>query len=61
MCSLSWSLHHHLAHLTLSPPDFRALPLSILRLALATLEKQGKAKVFEGSESGDSMAGVKFA
>jgi hypothetical protein len=33
----------------------------MLQLALASLEKQGKAKVFEGSESGDSMTGVKFA
>ncbi|UZJ54719.1 hypothetical protein CBS101457_004039 [Exobasidium rhododendri] len=41
--------------------DFGALPIPILRLALSTLEKKGKARVFEGSESGDTMAGVKFA
>lgn len=40
--------------------DFAALPVPVLRLALASLERQGKAKVFEGSESGDDMTGVKF-
>lgn len=37
------------------------MPIPLLRLALATLEKTGRAKVFEGSESGESMTGVKFA
>lgn len=44
-----------------SAAEFRGMPLPLLRLALATLEKTGRAKVFEGSESGDSMTGVKFA
>jgi hypothetical protein len=53
------SIYLRLLHRLLT--EFGALPIPILRLALASLEKQGKAKVFEGSESGDSLAGVKFA
>lgn len=41
--------------------EFHYLPIPLLRLALLTLEKQGKARVFEGTEGGDSTTGVKFA
>lgn len=41
--------------------EFHYLPIPLLRLSLGTLEKQGKARVFEGTEGGDSTAGVKFA
>ncbi|MCO5585267.1 hypothetical protein L7F22_039200 [Adiantum nelumboides] len=41
--------------------EFHYLPIALLRLALLTLEKQGKARVFEGTEGGDSTTGVKFA
>jgi hypothetical protein len=54
-------LSEHLLRRTCLLTEFGALPIPILRLALSSLEKQGKARVFEGSESGDDMAGVKFA
>jgi ESCRT-II complex subunit VPS25 len=40
---------------------FANLPQPLLRLALSTLESKGRARVFEGTESSEGMAGVKFA
>lgn len=41
--------------------EFHLLPMPLLRLALTSLERQGKARVFEGTEGGESTTGVKFA
>lgn len=44
------------------PKEFRQLPIQILLPALQSLENQGKARIFEGTEGvGDSATGVKFA
>ncbi|PWN22540.1 ESCRT-II complex, vps25 subunit [Microstroma glucosiphilum] len=41
--------------------DFYQLPPVLLRRALETLVKQGKAQIFEGTERGQGLEGVKFA
>lgn len=42
-----------------SPVDFADLPPVLLKLALQTLVKQGKAQIFQASQAGDGE-GVKF-
>lgn len=49
------------SHFAMWGIDFYQLPSVLLRRALETLVKQGKAQIFEGTERGQGLEGVKFA
>lgn len=45
----------------LAVAEFANLPPQLLRLALQSLVAKGQAQIFQGSERGEGMEGVKFS